>query len=156
MPTPTYTPLANLTLSVAAGTIAITDISQGYRDLIIVVTSKLSSGSSQTNVNIAFNGDTASNYERTTLFGDGTTTGGSNNADRTWAVLNNNTNWVMDVFDYSVTDKAKTALTRTSNSNQRRYTIGRWNSTAAITSVSFTSSTTFAIGSTVAIYGVSA
>lgn len=57
MPTPTYTPLANVTLTGPASTVTFSSISQSYRDLILVV--NVFANATPT---IKFNGNSGADY----------------------------------------------------------------------------------------------
>jgi hypothetical protein len=59
-------------------------------------------------------------------------------------------------MDYSATDKHKTVISRASNAvNATEAVVNRWASTAAVNSVSIrTDANSWAVGTTVAIYGV--
>jgi hypothetical protein len=67
---------------------------------------------------------------------------------------------VVNIMDYSTTDKEKVLITRADNASalasDSNLIINRWASTAAITSiqVTTTSTPTFSIGTTMALYGI--
>ena len=59
MPTPTYTPLANVTLGAAASSVTVGSIPATYRDVICVVVAE---GSTTLQGRIRLNSDTGSAY----------------------------------------------------------------------------------------------
>lgn len=160
MPTPTYIPLANLTLGSSASSVTFSSIPATYRDLVLVINAD---GTSQTELYVRMNGDTASTYTAVRMQGNGTTTASTTYSGTGGMRLNGNGDIMTDfsfkaviqLLDYSATDKHKTLLSRTSSSNGVDANAGRWPSTSAITSVRaypFTGS--FDVGSTFALYGI--
>jgi hypothetical protein len=160
MPTPTYTPLATVTLGSSAASVTFSSIPATYRDLVLVITCR-------TNVeaypSARFNSDTASNYSRVGMSGDGSSTYSySGTLDRVslngYAASSNTTdyNTILQVMDYSATDKHKTALSRANNTGYATDALAlRWANTAAITSLQvYVTSATFNAGSTFSLYGV--
>lgn len=165
MPTPTYVPMANLTLSASAASVTFSSISQAYRDLVLVMNFTAATGSS---ISMKFNNDsTSSAYSRIYAAGRGNATlesyaGASTSlgfsATPATGVLGNK---IVNVFDYAVTDKHKSVLAREnithSNANPAVSMLaGRWANTSAITSIQLFASSNFDSGSTFALYGVSA
>lgn len=158
-----YVPLANITLGSSAASVTFSSISQAYRDLVFVVNATASSGTP--NLAFQFNGDTASNYTVVTMEGTGSVTSsasgslafgvtGVNSPDLSTTIGSS----IIQVMDYTATDKHKTSLGRGNNTaNGVTAAATRWANTAAITSVLLKpNSSTFAAGSTFALYGVSA
>lgn len=151
------TPLANYTFSGASSTMVFSSINQSYKDLILVVS--VPSQVSGT-ISIAPNGDTA-NLTSVYMRGNGSTavsstqtTGALNTVSSTAAA-----SIKIDLMDYSATDKHKSMLTRFDNSSAESLArITRWASTSAITSITISHSATngFGIGTSFALYGVSA
>lgn len=167
MPTPTYTPLANVTLGSAAATVTFSSISQSYRDLVLVCQmSRSTTGESGPFIRV--NGDTGSNYSFVNMEGNGTSASRAFGAARdrmygSWsanAVRDNSlANSIWQIQDYSTTDRFKTALVRTNNGGVVTYAAAnRWASTSAITSivVALDNTGSFAAGSTFALYGIAA
>jgi hypothetical protein len=77
----------------------------------------------------------------------------------TWAyafTAPTNNNSVVQIFDYSVTDKHKTTLTRTTIPDAATLAHGsRWANTAAVNTVAVVAFIgSFSIGSTISLYGV--
>jgi hypothetical protein len=162
MPTPTYTPLANITLGSAASSITFGSIPATYRDLICVV---VATGSTTLQGRIRLNGDSGSSsyaYQRIS----GTGSAASANIDNaesfahissiaqatTTGALQMNIN----IMDYSATNKHKTILSRADQAaNGTDAHSNRWKNTAAVTSVQILTSTgNWAAGSTFALYGI--
>jgi len=163
MPTPTYTPLASLTLSASAASVTFSSISQAYRDLVLVVNGALDTASR--GVYARYNADTGSNYSIVNMAGDGSTTssGTSSNTYMFYnylnsAVANERNSWIVNLMDYSATDKHKTVLSRFGQAGTGAEALaGRWASTSAITSIQVISwSSNFTAGSSFALYGISA
>jgi len=69
MPTPTYTPLATVTLGSTAASVTFSSIPATYRDLILIITAQRTG--SPVNVGMRFNGDSGSNYSSVFMTGTG-------------------------------------------------------------------------------------
>lgn len=160
MPTPTYTPLANLTLSGSASTVTFSSISGAYRDLVLVANASSAASNSYL---IRINGDTAANYYNVVMDADGTTAtsgAGSNTSLFSTSNINSITTTrsvlIHNFLDYTATDRHKPVLGRVNNSTLGVAAMaGRWANTSAITTIELrTFSSTFAAGSTFALYGV--
>lgn len=161
MPTPTYTPLANITLGSSAASVTFSSISGLYRDLILVWNGKTTN--LYENLMIRFNSDTGSNYNRVWMTGNGSAASSSSGSgeDRfyamAWGLSNTDpSNGVIQVMDYAATDKHKSVLSRFNQSAIGVDAVaGRWASTSAITSLTvFTAASGFAAGSSLALYGI--
>jgi hypothetical protein len=156
MATSTYIPLAEVTLAVAASEVAFGSISQDYSDLVLVVNAQASADSLAF---IEFNSDTTdANYSFVYALGNGST-GVSGSGDAFPLMPFNSSTYsqtMVQVMDYSASDKHKTSLVRDSESgNVVVMRAVRWANTAAITSLQFkTGSGNFAIGSTFYLYGI--
>ena len=162
MPTPTYTPLATLTLASATSSVTFSNIPATYRDLILITDGSLASANE---FRLRFNSDTGSNYPKVIAQGF---TGGTFSVALTstsivpWDPNNLEANSrfaiLANVMDYSATDKHKTALIRTNGRADTTPLVsmaaGRWANTAAINSVNVSSGANFNIGSTFSLYGV--
>ena len=157
MPTPTYTPLATVTLASTATSITFSLIPATYRDLVLVLNGKSTSAASETRIRI--NSDTGSNYSlvrlgasSTTAFSDAGTTNYLN-----VAVMDTTDGFqaMVQIMDYSATDKHKTFLERTQRSGLGEVLAiaGRWANTAAITTIQVYNPT-FAVGFTASLYGI--
>jgi hypothetical protein len=154
MPTPTYTALATVTLASTAASVTFSSIPATYRDLILVIQHS-GAGDSFT---LRMNGDTGSNYSYVYMLGNGSTT--SSIAELKGEVgasyTGNIGNTVIQIMDYSSTDKHKTALSRSNTAaNNTRAVAYRWASTSAVNSAGIVlNSGSFAIGSTFNLFGV--
>ena len=161
MPTPTYTPLATVTLASATSTISFSSIPGTYRDLIFVI-NIAATATVLNQVFIRFNGDSGSNYSYLEAFGTGSGTGGGFNGSTTFNMIGyhgggGSVITIAQVMDYSATDKHKTSLVRNDKSDQGATMIAsRWANTSAVTSalISNTTPANFPVGTTVSLYGV--
>lgn len=157
MPTPTYTPLANITLGSAAASVTFSSISQAYRDLVLVCNGTSASNS---NWSIRLNSDTA-NYTQVYMYGAGSGSGGSG-TDSASAVLGGGVGTsisqsIFNIMDYTGTDKHKTVLNRTDKVDDATYAwVNRWASTSAVTTVlaRCANGANFSTGTTFALYGI--
>jgi hypothetical protein len=155
VPTPTYIPLATLTLTATDSEIVFSSIPATYRDLILIVGGSASAGQ---NIRGIFNGDTtATNYFRVTAYGEGSGSGtsGAANNNQFLYIQSGQSTMIAHVMDYSATDKHKSVLVRTSNSALAEMTAARWANTAAINSFTIQTTTgSFSVGSVFSLYGV--
>jgi hypothetical protein len=160
MATATYIALANLTLGGTDSSITFDSIPNTYRDLVVVINTD---SSAQADLYLRFNGDTGNNYNRVTAQGNGTTASFNVSTNAAFMRLNGSAdlatdfsqNAIIQVMDYSATDKHKSVLSRTNSSFGVDMTAGRWASTNAITSVTvYPSSGDFESGSTFTLYGI--
>jgi len=161
MPTPTYTPLANVTLGSAASSVTFGSIPATYRDLIIV---GVAAGSTGLGVRARFNGDTGSFYSFQAMHGTGSSAFATAQQSIAQIVLTNSVSanvgsllqFQSQFMDYSTTNKHKAVLSRGDNAaNGTEAIVAQWANTAAINSIQLiTSSGNFSIGSTFALYGV--
>lgn len=108
-------------------------------------------------MNVRFNGDTGSNYSRVLILGDGSTTvgGSSNTADFMEGGTVVSTA-LLNIMEYSVTDKQKTVIGRNGPANNIVTVLtGRWANTAAINQIVISPvSQTISAGSTFALYAI--
>jgi hypothetical protein len=160
MPTNTYVALDTQTLSSAASSVTFSSIPSGYTDLMLVASCKLTSGAGTAWYRV--NGDTASNYSDTFLYGNGSTATSvrhSNVAQAYFAdASSDQTNYIFHFQNYANTSTYKTALVRgNSPSTGVSAVVGLWRSTSAINQITIgQNSTTWATGSTFTIYGIAA
>jgi peptide methionine sulfoxide reductase MsrA len=158
MPTPTYTPLATVTLASSASSVTFSSIPATYRDLILVF---VGTPSTDTYARVRFNGDTGSNYNYVFMYGDGSTAVSSAFASQTFGYTGNTDaaigNTIVQIMDYPATDKHKTYLSRnmSSSGGLTMATAGRWANTSVINSIQVsTNAGTFNSGFTFSLYGV--
>lgn len=165
MPTNTYTALATVTLGGSDDEIIFDSIPASYRDLILVCHAR-STITTFSNVQVRFNGDSASNYSTVAMYGTGSANSTyyetTTNITLEQIVRSSDTSGaftpiVAQIMDYSATDKHKTVLTRNSSflSGNAAAMVSKWASTAAITSIRlFPYSGYFATGTTFSLYGI--
>ena len=162
MPTPTYTALATVTLGSSASSVTFSSIPATYRDLILVSSVALSPAG---DVHLRFNSDTGSNYS--TVFGYGYS-GGTGSASETQSFMTTTVYGaasttigehagVVQIMDYSATDKHKTVLSRANRANSGvDFIAGRWANTSAINTilVFHAAGRTLLTGTTLNLYGI--
>lgn len=156
MATPTYDLIDSVTLSSSAASVTFSSIS-GYRDLVLV-SQALPSGS-ESNFYARYNGDSGSSqYHYVFMSGNGSTASSSsaNGPQMPFGRCESGAMSVNQIMDYSATDKHKTHFERRNSTTDRAWAFaGRWNSTAAITSILLAPySGDFASGSTFYLYGI--
>lgn len=160
MPTPTYTPLANLTLSSSAASVTFSSISQAYRDLVLVASVKNSTASSSFRIRVNNSGTTTSSVRMR-----GSSSGASSESFGGIGAVTQITSStgfsaiICNIMDYSATDKHKTILTRANivDGDQVEATYTRWPDTAAVTSLVLNvEDYNLAAGTTLALYGIAA
>jgi peptide methionine sulfoxide reductase MsrA len=161
MPTPTFTPLANITLGSSALTVTFSSIPATYRDLVLVYNTTSSTAAYAT---MRLNGDTGTNYPFVIMYANdnaqSTSTVVEDRFYESWLTMlpSSRAMAITNIMDYSATDKHKNVLTRfslTSNTGSFQTTTastGRWTNTSAITSITLGSS--WNSGSTFALYGI--
>jgi hypothetical protein len=163
MPTPTYTPVATVTLGTAVSSVTFSSIPATYRDLILVVNGTTSGGNNGPTGR--FNSDAGTNYPQifmwaTTVAQSGTNANNGFSITSSTSLAGERFQGVVSVMDYAATDKHKTVLTRSGYTNASSIRIveasaSRWTNTAAITTFAVVSTgNNFAIGSTFNLYGV--
>jgi hypothetical protein len=161
----TYTPLATTTLGSAASSYTFNSISGSYTDLILVA--NIPSNSTNDDVFIQFNGDTASNYSASWIRGNGSTASQVRSTGITGVRCSDSGSpttaaaslLIIQIQNYSNSTTYKTALSRANSAggNGLDAFVGMWRNTAAITSVKiYPSSGNMAIGSTFTLYGIAA
>lgn len=155
-----WVPLQNITLASTDTEVIFANIPNSFRDLYIVINGELSTTNTP-DVTMKLNSD-ASNYSQIYMRGNGNTT-----ASGTYSViyLNSASTWssgrryshIVNVMDYSATDRHKTVLARGNwSGGDINATASRWASTAVVTSVGFSvNSGSFAVGTTFALFGIS-
>ena len=159
MPTPTYTPLATVTLGSSASSVTFSSIPATYRDLILVMNG--SSGSGFGSVLMRFNSDSGSNYNHVLMYGYGSGSFGSEQvsnqtSNQIGVATDTISTFVVQILDSSATDKHKSWLAREGfDVGNTIATAGRWANTNAITSIQVFNRT-FAVGHTFSLYGISA
>lgn len=161
----TYDQIASYTVSTAVDTVTFSALPQTFTDLIVISNFSLSGES----LYVRFNSDTGSNYSATRIIGNGSSASSSRGSNQTaivaWGAVSTNqasgrTTSVGQVLSYANTNVYKTALSEFSHAGQEvNRTVGLWRSTAAITSLSLTSTNAswkFSAGDTFSLFGVKA
>ncbi len=158
----TYEPIASTTLGSDTTDVEFTSIPGTFTDLVLI-TSIMGSGASAIDVDFRFNGDTATNYSWTNLYGNGSSAISARvssvnyirlgyvqgNAGAAWSVSR------ADIMSYANTNVFKTALvSHAAPQNFVTRNVGLWRSTSAITSLKVVGA--FKSGSTFSLYGVKA
>ena len=166
----TYEPIASTTLGSNAADITFTSISGTYTDLVLVVTAQqVTSGE---DLALQFNSDTASNYSRTYLCGDGSTAHSARSTSATYIILDHHgvpptsTSFsvaTINIQNYSNTTTYKTTISRANEATNSIApgtvaNVGLWRSTSAITAVKIfcTNSSNLKTGTVATLYGIKA
>ena len=157
----TYTQIASTTLASAASTVTFSSIPSTYTDLVFVY-----GGTNSINGSLRFqvNGDTATNYSQTYVYGDGTSAISGRATSQTSGLTGSITagtiaSHIANFQNYSNTTTYKTVLARANDTQSIVVaTVNLWRSTAAINSIValLTGGGNFASGSTFNLYGISA
>jgi hypothetical protein len=167
-----FTALANITTTATQTVVTFSSIPGTYRDLYLVIRRAGLGGGAAL---IKVNNDAGTNYNGTVLRANGTTANGVNiNAYNYGATLglyaneSGNNDLFYDVWmpDYATTDKHKNLMIRAnqagiggSSYSAVEMNISKWNNTAAVTSLVIyfaPSGPTMGVGTTMALYGVTA
>ncbi len=158
----TYTPIATTTLASSATSYTFSSISGTYTDLVLITSIKAATANS--NQWMRFNGDTATNYSSTNVYGTGTSALSTNQSSQDkinsvlsgYVVTTENAVGIYNIMNYSNTTTYKTMISRFNNSGVvAQAEVSLWRSTAAITSITiFTTPDSFAVGSTFTLYGI--
>jgi len=170
----TYNKIASVTVgSGGASNIEFTSIPQTYTDLIIKVSGRTNRASILEAFNIQFNGNTASNYVRQIIFGEGATAYSNKQTDTTAGLdssgLNTGANATSltfgstDVYIPNYTSANNKSLgsdttgENNSSTSYMQFMAGVWQNTAAITSIKLipTFGNNFVQYSTATLYGIS-
>lgn len=167
MGSPTYIPLATITLTGNDTTILFSNIPAIYDDLIVTASPRTDRSATNDPLRVRFNNDSGSNYGRMAMYGNGSSAAGYTDAPTeiivdagaSGATASSGVfaNFQMQVFDYADTNKLKSVLTTSDlATTETRRQSARWNSTATITSISIIPyfGTNFVSGSTFSLYGI--
>jgi hypothetical protein len=159
MPTPTYDLIATTTLAASTSEVVFGALPSTYRDLVLVLNTKLTSSAGT--IRIRLNGDSGANYSDVVMNGNGSATASNSRTGQTGAfagsIGTSDTNTIVQIMDYSATNKHKTLLTRENEpANLVAARAARYASTSAITSVLVGNDAgqSFASGCTFNLYGV--
>lgn len=160
----TYTTLATTTLSTSTATVTFSSISGAYTDLVLVCRHATAADA---NTQLRFNSDTGTNYSSTFLRGSGSTASSTRDSNQTVMSLESNgfptpafgAITIAHIMNYANTTTYKTTLSRGSNANTGSGVSAvahLWRSTAAVTSMTLLSTSTFSSGSEFSLYGITA
>jgi hypothetical protein len=162
--TATYEMIAAHTIPSATASYTFTSIPSTYTDLILIGVFGNSNNANR-DIRWTFNGDTASNYSNTFLFGTGTSASSVRDSNTTANRISGSSNntpsssITLQINNYVNTTTNKTSLCRNAVAGwNASATVGLWRNTAAITSISLTneSGANFVTGSTFTLYGIKA
>jgi hypothetical protein len=156
----TYTPIFTTTLSSTASSVTFSSIPSTYTDLILVCNPLSTSGDTY----IQFNGDTATNYSSTVLYGNAVPAIGSTRTSSDskiyldWQATSTTTgatSYIVSINNYANTTTYKTTLGRGNQPSAGvDVIVGLWRSTSAINSIKITAVGTLQIGTTYSLYGI--
>jgi hypothetical protein len=168
--TATYEKIATTTLGSNTTDITFSSISGSYTDIVLVC--HYASQLNDYNFRIRFNGDTGNNYSKTDVMGSpsGATSGRLSNYSSIFltqqvgagTTLSNPGDTIAHIMNYSNTTTYKTALIRANavkndGAMATEVDVGLWRNTAAITSITFGTTSGYLItGTTATIYGIKA
>ena len=152
----TYEAIATQTLSSTASSVVFSSIPSTYTDLVAIVTTTTSS-----DLSWRINTDTGTNYSQTAIYGYSSFgSARQSNATSHWLNYGSNSgNFVatIQINGYSNTSIFKTHLLRdNANGSTTDAMVGLWRSTAAISTLTFIPPSTFAVGTTISLYGIKA
>jgi hypothetical protein len=156
--------IGTITLTSTQTSIVFSNLPQTYRDLHLTISTSMPSAASPA---WRANNDSGSNYASVGGYYNTTTASSMSNTGQTqgaigfWPAspaINDPIIAILDLLDYSTTDKHKTVVTRTNQtSSNTDFSTSRWASTAAVTSLTILGwggAGSFAAGSIFTLYGV--
>jgi hypothetical protein len=159
----TYTPIATTTLGSTNSTVTFSSISGSYTDLVLIGNPIVSAS---LDYKWYVNGDNSSGlYSQTRIVANGSsaTSGRTTGAnvlylDLTAPASGTVQTFIMNFQNYANTTTFKTVLVRYNEAgSETAARVNLWRNTNAITSITIsTDSSTFAVGSTFTLYGISA
>jgi hypothetical protein len=168
----TYEPIATTTLGSAQATVTFSSISSNYTDLVVIAYARSTRASSNDIFRLGFNSDTsASNYSATYIASDtgggtaysGRYTSGSYYGPIFPGISGNSagsstyTPLLIHIMNYSNTTTNKTYIARGHYTSDTGATVGRWNSTSAISSLVVSAAFgNLDTGSIITLYGIKA
>jgi hypothetical protein len=171
----TYTLIASNTLSTSAASVTFSSIPATFTDLVLKFSVRSTGGSNAfDHINVTFNGDTATNYSRTYLSGDGAAASSARStsaslfgmlqaSDGATATSNTFSNGDLYIPSYTASQNKPISQDSAQENNSttafRVANAGLWRNTAAITSITLAvggsgGSTDFVSGSSFYLYGI--
>ncbi len=161
MPTPTYDLIASNVLGSSAASVSFSSIPATYRDLVLVTTGL--STATEASLRMRLNSDTGNNYNEVWAINTDSTAYTGISAFISIGIVPDSGGTqgrglnIIQIMDYSATDKHKTVLSRAGYSSWVMMYAGRWASTSAVTAIElYPNADQFASGSTFHLYGISA
>lgn len=160
----TYEPIAKFDLTGGYATVDFNSIPSTYTDLKVIFTT-IGNVNFYPNIYMRFNGDTGNNYSFMILQGSGSGTPGTNRSNNTDRITlsppqiqtEQPTLLELDIFSYT-SSRFKSCLAKNSNewnsSGYVSHIAGAWRGTAAITSISFFTTSWFYNNGQVSLYGI--
>lgn len=155
--TATYIALATITLGSAQQTVTFSSIPATYRDLVLVVSGRCSTGNQ---LITRFNGST-SGYSEVVMLGYAPGAISYTVAVSYFsqmAIASNSSTSILQVMDYAQTNKHKSVLIRNAFGGESVFGVaGRWANTAAVDTISLRpegASDTFSTGTVLSLYGI--
>lgn len=157
----TYEPISTQTLGTAVGSVTFSSIPATYTDLVLVFNGTAASTQA---MELRFNGDTATNYSATRLYGDGASAVSDRSSTSDVMLVGNvytsQTANILQIMNYANTTTFKTVLCRSNNAGaQVSARVGLWRKTPeAITTILVRPSggANFSIGCELTLYGIKA
>jgi hypothetical protein len=160
----TYTELFRTVVGTATSTVTFSSIPSGYTDLVVVM--QVAGSTNNLQPFIRFNNIGTSTYSVTELSGNGTSASSFRVSSQAQISLSpsvaiqnvlGNSNYAINIMNYSNTTTNKTVLVRTnalgSSFPGTAAVVGLWRDTSAINRIDFFGSD-FAVGSTFSLYGI--
>jgi hypothetical protein len=166
----TYEPIATITTtsSTSGNVHTFSGIPGTYTDLVLIVAADVSSSPGY-GTTIRFNSDSGTNYGQAYFYGNGTSTFANQRSGQNGMYLSYGTGVgtsapnvsIVHIQNYASTNIKKSAIIKTAVTDPTypgvEVTIGIWDSTAAITSITYNSPVSvIASGSTLTLYGIKA
>ena len=159
----TYTPIATTTLGSAQASYTFSSIPSTYTDLVLIAMPIVSIND---NMTFQFNGDTATNYSTTILYGTGSAAGSTRQSNVSvpylsyyGSAITNPTPTLISIQNYANTTTNKTFLSRANAAASGVDAIvGMWRSLNAINSILIKTAggNNFQSGTTFTLYGIAA
>lgn len=163
----TYKLIASNVLGSSAASVTFSSIPSTYTDLVLRISTRVDFATLDSNVLIRFNGDTASNYSTTWLYGNGASalSGRSSTTRIIGASMTEGTSATSNTFataeiyipSYTVSQNKPIAMDSATENNAttayRAVDAALWRNTAAITSIEL-DGTNFVSGSSFYLYGI--
>ena len=156
-------------LASTASSVTFSSISSAYKHLQLRIVGRDTAAVGQVAPTLQLNGDTGTNYSVHRVIGNGTSVVGFNSTSSTGILINSLPGAssatsifgisIMDILDFSNTAKYKTVRMLGGNiglNAEVGLNSGLWMNTSAVTSITITASTAFAIGSRFSLFGVRA